>query len=145
MSSHRELFTPISIGTMEVRNRIAMAPMATDYANGDGSVSQRLIDYLAFHMTAMLALLRLSRSGDLVVAKTDPPLLAVSALPVARLRGAGLVNWLQDMFPEVAAESGLLPGSGLVTGRYLCGSTTYPESSARGAAPPHAADLRRRS
>lgn len=74
----------------------------------------RLIDYLTFHMTAMLALWRLARPGDLVVAKTDPPLLAVSALPVARLRGVGLVNWLQDLFPEVAAESGLLSDSGLV-------------------------------
>jgi 2,4-dienoyl-CoA reductase-like NADH-dependent reductase (Old Yellow Enzyme family) len=47
MSSLRQLFTPISIGTMEVKNRIVMAPMATDYAASDGSVSQRLIDYLA--------------------------------------------------------------------------------------------------
>jgi NAD(H)-dependent 7beta-hydroxy-3-oxo-delta4-cholenoic acid oxidoreductase len=47
MSSLRQLFTPIFIGTMEVKNRIVMAPMATDYAASDGSVSQRLIDYLA--------------------------------------------------------------------------------------------------
>ena len=47
MSSLGLLFTPISIGTMEVKNRVAMAPMATDYAESDGRVSQRLIDYLA--------------------------------------------------------------------------------------------------
>jgi len=47
MSSLERLFTPITIGTMEVKNRIAMAPMATDYAESDGRVSQRLIDYLA--------------------------------------------------------------------------------------------------
>jgi len=47
MSSLSRLFEPISIGTMEVKNRIAMAPMATDYAEADGTVSQRLIDYLA--------------------------------------------------------------------------------------------------
>jgi len=47
MSSLSRLFSPIDIGTMEVENRIAMAPMATDYANPDGTVSQRLIDYLA--------------------------------------------------------------------------------------------------
>ena len=39
------LFSPTRIGTMELRNRIVMAPMATMYANPDGSVSQRLIDY----------------------------------------------------------------------------------------------------
>ena len=47
MSSLSRLFSPIAIGTMEVENRVAMAPMATDYANPDGTVSQRLIDYLA--------------------------------------------------------------------------------------------------
>jgi len=30
---------------MEIKNRMAMAPMATDYANPDGTVSQRMIDY----------------------------------------------------------------------------------------------------
>ncbi len=46
MSSLGLLFTPITIGTMEVKNRVAMAPMATDYAESDGRISQRLIDYL---------------------------------------------------------------------------------------------------
>ena len=36
LSSLSRLFTPISIGTMEVKNRIAMAPMATDYAEANG-------------------------------------------------------------------------------------------------------------
>ena len=39
------LFSPVKIGTMEIKNRIAMAPMATDFAEGDGTVSDRLIDY----------------------------------------------------------------------------------------------------
>ncbi len=39
------LFSPVTIGTMEIKNRIAMAPMATDFAEGDGTVSRRLIDY----------------------------------------------------------------------------------------------------
>jgi len=47
MSSLSRLFSPIAIGTMELKNRIAMAPMATDYANPDGTISQRLIDYFA--------------------------------------------------------------------------------------------------
>jgi glycosyltransferase involved in cell wall biosynthesis len=36
------------------------------------------------------------------VAKTDPPLLSVVAAGIAWLRGATLVNWQQDIFPEVA-------------------------------------------
>ena len=39
------LFSPVKFGTMEIKNRIAMAPMATDFAEGDGTVSDRLLDY----------------------------------------------------------------------------------------------------
>lgn len=39
------LFSPVTIGTMEMPNRIVMAPMATDFAEGDGTVTQRLVDY----------------------------------------------------------------------------------------------------
>ena len=45
MNALSHLFTPTRIGTMEIRNRIAMAPMATDFAEGDGTVSDRLIAY----------------------------------------------------------------------------------------------------
>lgn len=40
-----KLFSPIRIGPMEIKNRMAMAPMATDFANQDGTISQRMIDY----------------------------------------------------------------------------------------------------
>lgn len=39
------LFAPGTIGTMSVRNRIAMPPMATNYATWTGAVTDRLIDY----------------------------------------------------------------------------------------------------
>lgn len=42
----RNLFEPISIGTLELSNKIVMAPMATHFASEEGSVTQRLIDYL---------------------------------------------------------------------------------------------------
>ena len=43
-----ELFQPCRIGKVEIRNRIAMAPMATLLAAGEtGAVTQRLIDYYA--------------------------------------------------------------------------------------------------
>jgi len=45
MKALKKLFSPINIGRMEVKNRIAMAPMATDYANDDGTISQKLRDY----------------------------------------------------------------------------------------------------
>jgi glycosyltransferase involved in cell wall biosynthesis len=62
----------------------------------------RVVDYLAFCGAAAWTLLRLARCGDVIVAKTDPPMLSVIAAPLTRLRRARLVNWLQDIFPETA-------------------------------------------
>jgi colanic acid biosynthesis glycosyl transferase WcaI len=62
----------------------------------------RSLDYLSFYLAAAWRLLRVARAGDIIVAKTDPPLLSVVVAPLAWLRGSRLVNWLQDIFPEVA-------------------------------------------
>lgn len=40
------LFKPVSMGNLRLKNRIVMAPMTTLYANEDGSVSDRLQDYI---------------------------------------------------------------------------------------------------
>ena len=45
MKTLGNLFSPIRIGSMELKNRMAMAPMATDFANPDGTISERMIDY----------------------------------------------------------------------------------------------------
>jgi 2,4-dienoyl-CoA reductase-like NADH-dependent reductase (Old Yellow Enzyme family) len=39
------LFSPFSISTLKINNRIVMPPMATNYASTEGFVTQRLIDY----------------------------------------------------------------------------------------------------
>lgn len=41
------LFSPITIGPLELNNRIAMAPMATHYADESGAVTERLKNYYA--------------------------------------------------------------------------------------------------
>ncbi|MDX1434803.1 MAG: glycosyltransferase family 4 protein [Gammaproteobacteria bacterium] len=81
---------------------------------GRGSVAARALDYLTFHVAAGLRLAMLCRAGDVVVAKTDPPLISVTAAVVARLRRARLVNWLHDLFPEVAVGLGMAPGRGRI-------------------------------
>ncbi|MHA1645726.1 MAG: oxidoreductase [Candidatus Freyarchaeota archaeon] len=40
-----KLFEPVSIGEMELRNRLVMPPMGTNFAAEDGSVTQRQINY----------------------------------------------------------------------------------------------------
>jgi glycosyltransferase involved in cell wall biosynthesis len=74
---------------------------------GRSGLPGRAVDYLAFHIASAWTLWRLARAGDVIIAKTDPPMLSVTAAPIARLRGAELVNWLQDIFPEVAQALGL--------------------------------------
>jgi colanic acid biosynthesis glycosyl transferase WcaI len=76
---------------------------------GRRSLFGRAVDYATFHLSAALRLARVLHPGDVVIAKTDPPLISVVVSWVARLRGALLVNWLQDLFPEVATA--LTPGA----------------------------------
>jgi len=62
----------------------------------------RAFDYFTFYLTATWHLWRLADKNSIVVAKTDPPLISVIAKAVVGLRKGCLVNWLQDLFPEVA-------------------------------------------
>ena len=78
----------------------------------------RALDYLSFHLSAGVTLLRLSCRGDVVVTLTDPPLMSVTTGIVARLRGLKSVNWLQDLYPEVALRSGVRLVDGRL-GRFL--------------------------
>lgn len=40
-----KIFEPVNIGPLEIKNRIVMPPMSTNFANEDGSVSERQIRY----------------------------------------------------------------------------------------------------
>lgn len=62
----------------------------------------RLGRYLHFLRAARRMLRRLIAPGDIVILKTDPPLLAVAATQLARAHGAHVVQWIQDIYPEVA-------------------------------------------
>jgi glycosyltransferase involved in cell wall biosynthesis len=74
---------------------------------GRQSLPGRALDYLTFYISAFVHLLVEAGKGDIVVAETDPPLISVVASWVARWKKARLVNWIQDLFPEVAVELGV--------------------------------------
>lgn len=42
----KKVFEPIKIGTMEVKNRFVVPPMVVNYANEDGTASERFIAYI---------------------------------------------------------------------------------------------------
>jgi glycosyltransferase involved in cell wall biosynthesis len=74
----------------------------------------RALDYLSFYLAALWVLFKLVEKGDVIVAKTDPPLISLVAVTVAKLRGAVLVNWLHDLFPEIASVLGVRGMTGRV-------------------------------
>jgi glycosyltransferase involved in cell wall biosynthesis len=74
---------------------------------GRGFLPGRAIDYATFYISAFFALLRNASRDSTIVALTDPPLISVVAALAAMLRGARLINWTQDLFPEVAEALGM--------------------------------------
>jgi colanic acid biosynthesis glycosyl transferase WcaI len=74
---------------------------------GRSALTGRAADYFSFYLSAWRQLSRLLAADDVVVAKTDPPLVSVVAMLAAQQKSAHLVNWLQDIYPEVAANLGL--------------------------------------
>jgi glycosyltransferase involved in cell wall biosynthesis len=67
------------------------------------------MDYLSFYIACGWMLLKLLRRCDVLIAKTDPPLLSLLAAPIAKARRAVLINWQQDVFPEIASHVGAGP------------------------------------
>jgi len=74
---------------------------------GRSNLIGRGLDYLSFYWSMWRCIISLAKSGDVLVAKTDPPLLSVLAISTAKRRSAHLVNWLQDLYPEIAIELGV--------------------------------------
>lgn len=74
---------------------------------GRGNLAARAVDYATFYLAAFFALWREVDRSTILVAKTDPPLISVVAAPIAKIKGGVLVNWLQDVFPEVARNLGM--------------------------------------
>ena len=74
---------------------------------GRNALLGRSIDYVSFYRSMWQCLVALAQQGDIIVAKTDPPLSSIVAMAAARRNGARLVNWLQDIYPETAVELGV--------------------------------------
>ena len=74
---------------------------------GRSGLAGRAIDYLSFYNSAGRLLHDLVKRDDFVVAMTDPPLISIVAMQVTKRRGVHLVNWIQDIYPEVAVQLGV--------------------------------------
>ncbi|MCW5693229.1 MAG: glycosyltransferase family 4 protein [Pseudolabrys sp.] len=74
---------------------------------GRAALPGRAIDYASCYAGMARAAAALTRPDDIVIAKTDPPLLSLLGAMIARRRKAHLINWLQDLYPEVASATGV--------------------------------------
>ena len=74
---------------------------------GRSGLLGRAMDYLSFYRSAYKLIRNFIQGGDVVIAMTDPPLSSVLVMSAARRKGARLINWLQDIYPEVAIELGV--------------------------------------
>lgn len=68
------------------------------------SLTARALNFVAFYCGLLVAGLFQVRRGDLVICLTDPPLVGIVAALLARLKGARLIHWVQDIYPETATR-----------------------------------------
>lgn len=74
-----------------------------------GGLLSRALNYGRFRRQAQRRIVSLVQPGDMVVAMTDPPMLGAAVTGLAVDRGARVVHWIQDIYPEiVTAHYGVL-------------------------------------
>lgn len=73
---------------------------------GKRTIGHRAADYASFYVSAARKAVMLPKF-DVVVAMSTPPLIALVAL-MTRARGARTIYWLQDIYPDLAIEFGVL-------------------------------------
>ena len=73
------LFSSFSIGTMEIRNRIVMPPMATHYASPEGFVTDRQIAYYVERAKGGVGYITVEHTGILQQGKASPKMLLISS------------------------------------------------------------------
>ena len=96
------------LAAAEALRGVSVRRLATTRFGRDSLVG-RAIDYATFYLSAGICLLARLHRGDVLVVKTDPPLLSLVGWLAARFSGATRVNWLQDLYPEVASRLALSP------------------------------------
>jgi glycosyltransferase involved in cell wall biosynthesis len=73
------------------------------------------LGYALMIPSLLLKALMLPRA-DVVVTKTDPPMLLILGPFLKYLKGVRTIHWAQDLYPEVAEEVGVFPKGGVVAG-----------------------------
>ncbi len=109
----------------ERHNGVAIHRVATLGFGKKSGLRGRLLDYLSFHLTALLQGLRLP-SPDVIVTLTSPLLIGVQGWLLALVKRTKHVHWCMDLFPDTGVLFGLVRENGFahrvcrfLTRRYL--------------------------
>jgi colanic acid biosynthesis glycosyl transferase WcaI len=78
-----------------------------------GNMPGRLVNYGTYVASSLAGAIRAGRP-DVVLAMTDPPVIAAAAALTARLRGVPFVYVVQDLFPQVGVELGKIRNRTLI-------------------------------
>ena len=73
------LFSPFSIGTLKMQNRIVMPPMATNYATPDGFATDRQTAYYVERARGGVGYITVEHTGILQQGKASPNMLLISS------------------------------------------------------------------
>ena len=73
-----KLFSPFSIGSMALENRIVMPPMATNYATPEGFVSDRMIAYYVERARGGVGYINVEHTAVHQQGKASPKMLMIS-------------------------------------------------------------------
>lgn len=74
----------------------------------------RIFNYISLEISLIIKLFNITKKGTIIVFMTDPPLLNIIAYPLIKFKSGLVVNWLQDLFPEVAVSAGLFSKESLI-------------------------------
>ena len=102
-----------SIAGEELRDGVNVIRVASGFSKR--SLFARALGYALMIPSLFLRSLLLPRA-DVVVTKTDPPMLLAIGPLLKFLKGSRLIHWAQDLYPEVAEELGIFPKRGAVAG-----------------------------
>jgi colanic acid biosynthesis glycosyl transferase WcaI len=83
---------------------------------------RRGLHYAALYPLFLQKALTLPRH-DVVVTKTDPPMLAILGPVIAGLKGSRTIHWAQDVYPELAGALGVIDTEGMLYRSLLALST----------------------
>ncbi|MEJ1933354.1 glycosyltransferase family 4 protein [Nostoc sp. NIES-2111] len=82
-------------------------------ASRSGSIVRRMWDALLFSGSLLAFCLVVAQKRDVIIVMTDPPFNMFPVLVCRWVRRYFVINWLQDIYPEVAVELGAITRSRL--------------------------------